>query len=439
MKYFFILLSALCSNSLLSQKMMTIEEIVSIAVKNNYDILLVKNQGEAALVDYRYANAVFLPDLSGTATKLWNDNSQQSDFLDGRKRDGAVKATSINAGVNLNWTLFDGLKMFATKERLEQLKLFGDLNIQAQMVNTVADVSLKYYDIVRQEQQLKAIDTLILINEERVKLADKKLVVGLGSKPELLQARVDLNAQKALRLQQEKLIGQLKEQLNQLAGMPIPTDYQVADSIPINTGIDYNSIAADVEKMNPGLQASRKTIDIASLAVKERKAELLPTLQFNGAYNFNRTKNTTVVNPEFQPLFNKNSGFNYGFSASVPIFTKFNTRRLIRQAGLDLDYNKTAYQAHVSIVNLNLNNVYKDYTYHIKALALEEENIDLAKENIFIALERFRQGASTYLELREAQISLEEAYNRLIAARYNTKVAEIELKRIHGAGYQQPE
>ncbi len=437
MKYFFIILSFFYTCNLLSQKMMTVEEIISIAVKNNYDILLVKNEAEAAAIDYRYANAVFLPDLNGTASKAWNDNSQRSDFQDGRKRQGSVDATSIAAGVNLNWTLFDGMKMFATRDRLEQLKMFGDLNIQTQIVNTVADVSSKYYDIVRQKQQLRAIDTLISINEERVKLADRKITVGLGSKPELLQARVDLNAQKALRLQQEKLIDQLKEQLNQLAGLPIPTDYEVADSIPINTGIQYDSIANDIEHMNPGLQASRKTIDIASTIIKERKADLFPTVQFNSAYNFNRTKNTTVVNPEFQPLFNMNNGFNYGFSASVPIFTKFNTRRLIKQAGLDLEYNKTAYEAQLSLVHLRLNNVYKDYTYFIRGLQLEEENINLAKENIFIALERFRQGVSTYLELREAQISLEEAYNRLIAARYNTKVAEIELLRIRGSRHQQ--
>ena len=413
--------------------MMTIEEIMSVAVKNNYDILLVKNEAEATALDYKYANAAFLPALSGTASKIWNDNSQRSDFVDGRKREGDINSSTINAAVNLDWTLFDGLKMFATRERVEQLKVFGELNIRIQVVNTVADIANKYYDIVRQKQQLKAIDTLISINEERVKLADKKLSVGLGSKPELLQARVDLNAQKAERLLQEKLIAQLREQLNQLAGLPVPTEYDVNDSIPINLDIKYDSIASAIENENPGLLASKKTIDIAQLALKERRAELFPTVQFNTAYNFGRTNNGNVVNPEFQPIFNLNRGFNYGFSAVVPIFNRFNTRRLIRQAGLDVEYNKIAYDTQLSRVQLSINNVYKDYQYEIKALQLEEENITLAKENVFIALERFRQGVSTYLELREAQISLEEAYTRLIAARYNTKVAETELLRLKGS------
>ena len=74
----------------------------------------------------------------------------------------------------------------------------------------------------------------------------------------------------------------------------------------------------------------------------------------------------------------------------------------------------------------------KNYELYKKLLTLEEENILLAKENVNIALERFKQGISTNLELREAQISLEQGYDRLIAARYNTKVAETELLKLHG-------
>jgi outer membrane protein TolC len=215
-------------------------------------------------------------------------------------------------------------------------------------------------------------------------------------------------------------------------GIEIAAEYDVADSIPINLGLQYTEIANDFEKTNPGLLASAKTIDIAKLALKERKSEQFPILQFNSAYNFGRTSNQKVVNPEFQPIFSLNKGFNYGLTASIPILNGFNTRRLIKQAGLDIEYNQIAYNTQRSRVELGINNSYKDYQYQKKALQLEEENISLAKENVFIALERFRQGVSTYLELRDAQISLEQAYNRLIAARYNTKLAETELLRLKG-------
>jgi outer membrane protein TolC len=131
-------------------------------------------------------------------------------------------------------------------------------------------------------------------------------------------------------------------------------------------------------------------------------------------------------------LFNQNNGYNFGFAASVPIFNRFNARRLIKQAELDIQYQQLFFENQRSLINTGISNAFKDYEYQKRALALEEENIQLAKENVAIALERFRQGVSTNLELREAQISLQDAYNRLIAARYNTKVAEIELLRLKG-------
>ncbi|MEP7258311.1 MAG: TolC family protein [Flavitalea sp.] len=427
----FFILSLFCLY-VQGQQTLTVDEAIASALKKNYDILLVKNDAESYAIDNQYANAAFLPQVAGTTSHIWNKNNQQQNFTDGRKRKADVSSGNLAAAVNLNWTLFDGLKMFATRSRLAALQTLGELTVKTQVVNSIAAVIKNYYNIVRQKQQLKAIEELISINEERVKLADKKLSVGLGSKPELLQAKVDLNAQLAERLLQETLILQLKEQLNQLAGILSPSEYEVLDSIPINLNIEYASISSDIENASPSLLVAKKNIDIANLGLKERKAELWPSLSFNSGYNFGRLSNGSVVNPEFQPIFSLNRGFNYGVSASVPILNGFNTRRQIKQATLDIQYQTLSYNNQKSLVDVNVNNAYKDYQYQKKALALEEENIALAKENVFIALARFRQGVSTYLELREAQISLEDAYNRLIAARYNTKVAETELFRLKG-------
>lgn len=138
-----------------------------------------------------------------------------------------------------------------------------------------------------------------------------------------------------------------------------------------------------------------------------------------------------MVNP-FTPLFSRNNGFNYGLGLSIPIFNGYNVKRQVQQAQLDIDYLKLSYQNQKTQIDVGIINAFKDYEMQQQALALEEENILLAKENVMIALERFRLGVSTYLELRETQKSLEDAYNRLLAARYNTKLAETELLRLKG-------
>lgn len=420
-----------------AQDSLTLEQAIMAALKNNYDILLTRNDSAAYALDNSYAWAAFLPQVNGVAGTTWNTNNQQLKFV---KRTGggdssvtrdAVKTHNINYALNLNWTLFDGLKMFATRNRLEELEKLGELGVKTQVINTVAAVINNYYNIVRQKQQLKAIEEQISINEERVKLADKKLSVGLGSKPELLQARVDLNAQKAAQLQQLTLIAQLRDQLNQLIGFRTGATYNVSDSIPLNTSLQFGELTQQFEETNPSLLFQKKNIDIARITLKERKADLFPVLSFNSAYNFTQNDNSVAVNFN-QPFFNRNKGFNYGFGLSVPLLNGFNTKRLIKQAELDIRYQQLVYANQRSQIDAGLSNSFKDYELQKRLLQLEEDNIALAKENVMIALARFRQGVSTYLELREAQISLQDAYNRLIAARYNTKLAETELLRLKG-------
>ena len=415
-----------------AQSIRTVEEAVALALRHNYDILLVRNDSAAFALDYQYANYAFLPRLNGSVTKLWNNNHQKQELSDGSKRDRkGIKSNSLIASVNLNWTLFDGFKMFATRDRLAELNRLGELSVKNQVVNTVATILTTYFDIVRQQQQLRAIQEQMSIDEERVKIADRKFSVGLGSKPELLQARVDLNGRKAAELQQQTLITQLKEQLNQLTNQATGTYFEVTDSIPIDLDINLGLITNNLETSSPALQVALKNIDIANLTLKERRAERWPVVNFNSAYNFSLAKNAAVINT-FTPLFNQNKGYNFGFSASVPIFNAFNTRRLMKQAQLDIHYQQLVFENQRSIISTGISNAFKNYEYQKRALILEEENIQLAKENVAIALERFRQGVSTNLELREAQISLQDAYTRLIAARYNTKLSEIELLRLRG-------
>jgi outer membrane protein TolC len=209
------------------------------------------------------------------------------------------------------------------------------------------------------------------------------------------------------------------------------TVYDVSDSIPIDNNINLGDLMAGVDKSNPQLLLTKKNIDIANLTLKEKKADKYPILSFNSAYNYSRTDNKAVVN-QFTPLFNRNNGFNYGLGVTIPILNGFNVKRQIQQAQLDIDYLKLFYQNQKSKIDVGITNAFKDYEMQKQTLALEEENILLAKENVSIALERFRLGVSTYLELRETQKSLQDAYNRLLAARYNTKLAETTLLQLKG-------
>ncbi|MBM3915459.1 MAG: TolC family protein [Sphingomonadales bacterium] len=415
------------------QPLLTVEEAIATALEKNFEIRLAKNDSAAAALDFQYRNAALLPRLSINSGLVLNNNDQYQKFTDGavRQRKG-IRSENLNAGVALNWTLFNGGRLYATRDRLTALLEAGTLSIKNNIINTIGQVITGYYAIVQQKQQLRALEEQLAINTERVKLAEYKLSIGSGTKPDVLQSKVDLNATKAAQLQQQNSIVLLKEQLNMLMGVASGRRYEVSDSIPFSDRVLLQDIQQGIATTNPVLLMTNKQVDIARLQVREAKAERWPQLNLTSNYNFNRLDNIAVVNP-FQPLFSRNSGLNIGFSTAIPLFNQFTAQRNIRSAQLTLQNRQLVYEQQQAQLNLQLVQAYNEYEAQQKALSLEEENIVLAKENVAIVLDVYRLNATTLIQLKEAQKSLQDAYTRLIQARFLTKRAETELLRIKGS------
>ncbi|RYY42402.1 MAG: TolC family protein, partial [Chitinophagaceae bacterium] len=299
MKLFFAIIVSLviAVNPAKSQQLLTVEEAVAAALQNNYDIRLIRNDSVLAALNNSYAYAAFLPRLNAQATQVFNNNNIKQKLADGSERDRkGIKSNNLQSSINLNWTIFDGFKMFATRDKLQEILSLGEIAVRNQVVTSSADVIKTYYNIVRQKQQLKAIEEQMQLNETLLEQAEKRLSVGLGAKPAILQAKVDLNAQRAARLRQLTLIDQLKLQLNQLMVMAADTQYEVADSIPINNSLVVTDIMTQAEQNSPEVLLAKQNIKIAELTLKEARADRWPVVSFNSAYNFNRTINNEVVN-----------------------------------------------------------------------------------------------------------------------------------------------
>jgi len=411
----------------------TVDRVVQMALQKNYDIRLSQNATASAIIDNRFAFGLFLPNLNVNGSYTRNNiNARTQLFNDSIINRPGANFNNTNSSLQMVWTIFDGTRMFATRKRLQELEALGALNARNQMVNSTASVIITYYGIVRQKQQLKAIQEQTSVSEERVKLAERKLQVGTGGKPELLQAKVDLNAFKTAALAQETLIQQLKDQLNSLLGMGLPDGYEVSDSIPITVDITLALIQENVESMNTSLRAARKSIQVAEQSVRESRAGRSPIVNVNAALTYNRREDELQANP-FSTKSSQNQGYNYGLSINLPIMNGMNVNRLIGQSKVNLERQRILYDQQLTIVTTGVRIAYTSYENAIKVLQIEEENILLARENVNIALEGFRRGITTFIELRTAQQSLADAYNRLIAARFNAKLSETELLRLQGS------
>ncbi len=417
----------------LAQPRVTVEEVVTTALQHDYQIKLSQNSTEFAATDARNAVGLFLPDVTLTGNRTWTKNDSRQTLADNSEvvRPN-VKSNNLQAQAQMTWVLFDGLKMFAQYKTTHEIQAANELLLKAQMASTMSTVIGQYFNIVAQKQQLNAINEQLSVGEERVKLAERRVQVGSAAKTELLQARLDQNAFRTLALQQEALIIQTKATLNSNVGMQLPDVFDVADTIPLNLTLTIEEILDGMESTNPDLVAARQQVEASKALLAVRKGDRMPTLNFVSNYNFARVKNSVATN-QFSPVFIQNNGFTYGFSAAWPLLNNFAVRNQVQLQTINIQRQQILYEQAKANALAALKVSYARYDNARKTLAIEEENISFARENVSIMLESFKRGVATFIELRTAQQSMVDAYNRLTTARYNAKVSETELLRMKGA------
>ncbi len=427
---FVLLLSILCFTAG-AQEMLSLQQALEIALKSNYYIQISKNQDAIAANDNSLGNAGMLPSVSlgantGGSASVNSIHQQYASGLEVNK--SGVNSNVINVTPQLNWVLFDGLKMFATHDKLKELQDMGDLNLKISIENTVSKIIDAYFDIARQKQLLGALNEAISIYEERLSIADVKNKIGSGTEADVLQAKVDLNEQKSALLRQRVLIENAKTALNLLLSRDSYTSFEISDSIQITYNPKFEELKSSVLQQNNSLLFAQKNIRVANFAIKEIEAQRLPIVAVSAGYNYARSENSAGF-----VLLNQSSGYTAGVGISWNLFNGFNVNRMAKDAQINSLNSELMFKDTRNQVESGLVTAYHNFQNALEVLKLEEDNIILAKKNVEINLERFRLGYVTSLQLKDAQQSFLNAESRLVAARYDAKVSETELMRLNGA------
>ena len=411
-----------------AQVQFTLEEAIELGIKNNYDIAIFNNNASIAANNNTLGNAGMLPVIDINASTNFATNATKQKFYTGEIVDRpSVESNNISSGVYLTWTLFNGLKMFATHEQLSVLESMGKLSSKIQIENTLQSIIVTYYNVVKQKQLIKGLTENIKISEERLTIAQKRFEVGAGSKLEVLQAKTDMNAQTSLLIRQKTLLDELKATLNQLLVRPVETTFEVSDSIPVQFQMKYEDLKSNYQKTNLNLLYAQQNISLAKQQLRVTKGDIYPVINLNANYLFSKSESGAG-----QLLFNRNLGFNYGLTATWRIFNGFNLNNRIKNAQLVAENANINYGNVQSQVEQQLLIAFKRFQDDQKVLDLEEDNLKLVKEGVAIALERFRVGSSNSVELKEIQQTYDDALVRLAEARYNAKISETQLMKLNG-------
>ncbi len=408
--------------------LLTYQQAVELALKNNYDIQIAQNNASIAVIENNYGNAGFLPkiDLNASGSKANNNTHQEfSSGLSVNKNN--VASSNLNAGAYLTWTIFDGMKMFATKERLNLLEQGGELNFKIQLETTIEAVTLLYFQIVKQEQLINGINTAMDVTDERIKMAEKRIVLGSGSNVELLQARLDMNAQKSNLIQQKNILNETKKQLLVLTRSDLSTNFTTDTTFVFDPLPSMEAIKQKIDEGNRSLQFSKKNTLVAAQYIKELRSQIFPKVAINSNYLFARSENAAGF-----ALLNQNLGFNAGLSVSWNLFNGSMTKNQIKVA--DIQFKNTTIETDRLQNSLHANAyiAFMRWQGDKEIADLEEENINLSRQSLTITTERMKLGLGTYLEIKESQTSYEAAITRLVTARYNLKESETTLKKLMG-------
>jgi outer membrane protein TolC len=275
----------------LAQEKLTLEAAVQIALQNNYDIKLSNNSVELAKVDVSRGISALYPNLTGnfsTNNNILNTNQTLSNGQS-QERQGA-KNSNVAYGPVLNWRIFDGFEMFARYDQLKEFQKLGESNLKLTVQTTIANVVSNYYDLVQQNQQIKALRTALEISRIRLRNSESRFQIGKAAKLEVLAASVDLNTDTTNLLRQADVYRNTKILLNELLAREINTDFTVIDTIITQKDLSLIAIQTSASQQNPELQGALISQRIAELNLRQVKANRYPDINLNSGYNFNSRK-----------------------------------------------------------------------------------------------------------------------------------------------------
>lgn len=423
-----LLILFFCITKTNAQGVLTIEDATRIALENNFEIRIAKNNTKISETNVTIGNAGLLPTVAATVT----DNNSVTNSSQTRQ-DGTTtsldnaKNNSLTYGVGLNWTVFDGMKMFARLDQLKELQKLGDSELRRTVLIKIVQVNSAYYDLVQQQHQLAALDTTIVISKQRLTLAQNRFSIGKASKLEVLNAQVDLNSDQVALLRQKETYANAKILLNQYLARDPKIDFTVTDLVTVDNAMNLAELSDLAHKQNPAVEAQIINKRIAELQLKQIKADRYPVVNLTSGYNFSENQSSLGFTSE-----SSSKGFNYGFNARLNIFDGLNQHRNEKVAKLEIENSQIAIDQQNLILDTQLNTAFQTYLTNLELIGLEEDNVTIAKQNLDITLDKFRIGTITTLDFRTAQLNYVNAKVRYSNAQYQAKLSEIALRELAG-------
>ncbi|MDZ4744909.1 MAG: efflux RND transporter permease subunit [bacterium] len=412
-----------------AQEILSMDDAVGISIQRNYSIRTARLDSSSAALMQGSQYAPFLPtlNLNATGARGSNDLSQKTVSGVNTERTG-VGFTNFNANATLSWTVFDGLSMFAERDRVNSQSRAEYERVRSRMSFTVADVISSYGAIVATRRSIERATTTLDIAERRFQILSRSRDAGAVAGTDVSQAEIDRNTIQAMLVRSRTDLATTSTSLNAMLGrqsrQPLAIDTAfVVPSLPL---LDSLERAADAR--NPEVLAAERDIEVASASVRMADAAYMPRVALNGQYQY--TNNNTDAG---FILENRTNGWNVGFTGTWNLFNGFSDKYRSDVARVDLESKRLTLDDMRLQTRARLSQAYARYEQGITLQTLERASFIAAQRNAEVALEKLRLGTIRDIEVRQTQLTLFEIGERLARIEYETLVAATEAMRLSGA------
>ena len=425
---FMLVLLFLISGKVVSQKL-TKDEAIRLALENNFGIIVATNDVKVAENNKSILNSGYLPNITGDASAVYNRDNIEAQFANGETNIlSGAESDRYNAAVNLNYTLFDGLGRFYNYKRLKEQYNLTELQARETIENTILQLFTVYFEIARLTENVGILEETLRISEERITRANYQFDYGQNTKLDVLNAEVDVANDSINLISSRQQLLNTKRDLNLILDNDLAKVFEVDTTVNFINTLQINSFVGKAMENNIRMLRNQSNIKINEYDLKVSKSGYLPTIGLAGSYGWNKNNNNAAA-------FLATS-ISDGLSASVNLtwnlFDGGATITRVKNAKIALENQEIQQKQIQQEVKRDIENALGNYENRLKVYQIQQQNVITNQNNFDRSQERFKLGQITSIEFRQAQINLINAQTNKNLAKYDAKLAELQLLQLTG-------
>ncbi len=411
------------------QDALTLEDAVARALKGNFDITIARLDQDIARRNNTWGQTSAVPSIGVSAgyNATINDQSENPTAFIQEK----LEIQAVSYGADLNWTLFDGFGMFASKRQLELIESQSEGNAALVVENAVQGVTLAYYEVKMQQRRLEVLSDVIALSRDRLKYEEYKLDLGVGGTFEILQFRNAIITDSTNYLLQELALRNAVRNLNLFMGDDPETMWTFTSELSA-PGINYTfePIWDEVKNRNQSLRNQVINSMLAQQDLKLARSAMYPVLNFTAGI----TENDNVFRVRALDLGAQGATLNYfgAFTLNFNLFNGGRTRRAMQNARIREEIALLRQEDLELQVQADLRNALELYNAQLAICNLTGENVENQRIAMEIAQDRFQTGGINSFDFRSQQVALLNAEMMRIEALQNLLNTHTQLVRLRG-------